>query len=346
MSSSSDNTIFNHIELDDYSANPKYLQVVDSIRQAVVDGHLKINDTLPSINELSFELAVSRDTIEKAYRKLKMDGIVGSIPGKGFFIKSVDVEKRLKIFLLFNKLSEHKKIIYDAIAETLGEKASIDFYIYNNDFSIFKKLITRHVGSYSHYVIIPHFIEGHEHAYQLIDSLPKDKLLLLDKLIPQVKGDYAAVYENFEKNIYEALEQALPQLSKYHSIRVIFPEHTYHSKEIIRGLERFSHQYAFNFSVIHDINTSSIEEGTAYINLMERDLVVLIERILAQKLVVGGDVGVISYNEIPLKKIILNGITTVSTDFFWMGKRAGQLILENSRDQVEVPFHLTIRNSL
>ena len=136
------------------------------------------------------------------------------------------------------------------------------------------------------------------------------------------------------------------QLSKYHSIRVIFPEHTYHSKEIIRGLERFSHQYAFNFSVMHDITTNSIEEGTVYINLMERDLVILIERILAKKLLVGGDVGVISYNEIPLKKIILNGITTVSTDFFWMGKRAGQLILENSRDQVEVPFHLTIRNSL
>ena len=130
--------------------------VADSIKQAVVDGHIKINDTIPSINELSFELAVSRDTIEKSYRKLKSDGILGSVPGKGFFIKSTDIEKQLKIFLLFNKLSEHKKIIYDSFAATLGDKAAIDFYIYNNDFSIFKKLLTRHVGMYSHYVIIPH----------------------------------------------------------------------------------------------------------------------------------------------------------------------------------------------
>jgi len=343
---SSDSSILHLIHLNDYSANPKYLQVADSIKQAVQDGYLKINDTLPSINELSFELAVSRDTIEKSYRKLKADGILGSIPGKGFFIKTIDLEKQLKIFLLFNKLSEHKKIIYDAFAEALGDKASIDFYIYNNDFSIFKKLIDRHVGAYSHYVIIPHFIEGHEHAYQLIDSLPKDKLLLLDKLIPQVKGQYAAVYENFERNIYEAMEQALPRLSKYHSIKLIFPEQTYYPKEITNGLKRFCDQYAFNFSMIHEIGTSAIENGSVYINVVERDLVTLIEKILEQKLLVGEEVGVISYNEIPLKKIILHGITTVSTDFHLMGKRAAQLILDNSRDHVEVPFHLTLRDSL
>jgi len=340
------NSILDHIHLNDYSANPKYLQVVDSIKQAVMNGHLKINDTLPSINELSFELAVSRDTIEKSYRKLKSDGILGSIPGKGFYIRSIAIEKQLKVFLLFNKLSEHKKIIYDAFSEALGDRASIDFYIYNNEFSIFKKLLTRQAGDYSHYVIIPHFIEGHERAYELIDSLPKEKLLLLDKLISHVKGNFAAVYENFERNIYEALEQALPQLSKYHSIKLIFPEHTYYPAEIVQGLKKFCHQYAFNFSLLHELRSKAIEKGAVYINVMERDLVLLIERILEQKLVIGQEVGVISYNEIPLKKIILNGITTVSTDFHWMGKKAGQLILENSRDQVEVPFHLTLRNSL
>ena len=94
----------------------------------------------------------------------------------------------------------------------------------------------------------------------MIDSLPKDRLLLLDKLIPQVKGEYAAVYENFEKNIYEAMEQALPQLSKYHTIKLIFPEHTYYPGEIVQGLRRFCHRYAFNFSLIHEVDKSSIEK--------------------------------------------------------------------------------------
>ena len=75
--SGSSNAILDHIQLNDYSANPKYLQVADSIRQAVLQGYLKINDTLHSINELSFDLAVSRDTIEKSYRQLKNEGILG-----------------------------------------------------------------------------------------------------------------------------------------------------------------------------------------------------------------------------------------------------------------------------
>jgi len=83
-----------------------------------------------------------------------------------------------------------------------------------------------------------------------------------------------------------------------------------------------------------------------YINLMEDDLVILIERLINMKLKLGKDVGVISYNETPLKKIILNGITTISTDFRRMGEMTAKLILENSKEHLEVPFHLTLRASL
>jgi hypothetical protein len=52
---------------------------------------------------------------------------------------------------------------------------------------------------------------------------------------------------------------------------------------------------------------------------MENDLVLLVEKIIETKLEVGKHVGVISYNETPSKKIILNGITTISTDFHFIG---------------------------
>ncbi len=57
-------------------------------------------------------------------------GIVSSIPGKGYFIAGSDIKKRIKIFLLFNKLSTHKKNIYDSFVSALGDNAAIDFYIY------------------------------------------------------------------------------------------------------------------------------------------------------------------------------------------------------------------------
>ena len=79
---------------------------------------------------------------------------------------------------------------------------------------------------------------------------------------------------------------------------------------------------------------------------MENDLVLLVEKIIETKLEVGKQVGVISYNETPLKKIILNGITTISTDFYLMGEKAAQLILQKSTQHVAAPFHLKLRASL
>ncbi len=340
------NSIFQHLFIDYYSATPKYLQLANSIIKSISEGKIKKDEILPSINELSFEFEISRDTAEKGYKHLKKIGILGSVPGKGYFVKNTAVKKQLKIFLLFNKLSPHKKIIYDAFVAAIGDMALIDFYIYNNDFDFFKRLIQDKQNDYTHYVIIPHFLEGGDNAHEIINTIPKDKLVLLDKLISNVTGEYAAVYENFEKDLYHALEQALPKLSNYHTIKMIVPAYTYHPQEIIKGFKRFCQQYAFSYKLVHNIANEPIKEGEAYINLMEDDLVTLIEKILATKMKVGKHVGVISYNETPLKKIILNGITTISTDFQMMGEKTAQVILENSTEHVEIPFYLTMRSSL
>jgi DNA-binding transcriptional regulator YhcF (GntR family) len=338
--------IFKHLNIDYYSATPKYLQLANCIIKAISEGVLKENDVLPSINELSFEFDISRDTAEKGYKHLKKTGVLGSVPGKGYFVKNTEMNQKLKVFLLFNKLSPHKKIIYDAFVASLGDMAAIDFYIYNNDFLFFKKLITEQKGDYTHYVIIPHFMEATENVSEIINTIPKDKLILLDKLLPGVTGTYAAVYEDFEEDIYNALVQANEQLSKYNTIKIIFPEYTYHPKEILEGFYRYCQQYAFNYKVVNDIGAEPIQKGEVFINLMENDLVILIERILAAGWKVGKDVGVISYNETSLKKIILDGITTISTDFQMMGEKAGQMILDQSAEHVAIPFYLTLRASL
>ncbi len=338
--------IFTIIRIDEYSATPKYLQLANSVLTGIEEGELKKDDLVPSINELSFELEISRDTVEKGYRYLKKKGVLGSVPGKGYFIQNTAVIPSLKIFLLFNKLSAHKKIIYDSFINTLGEQVSVDFYIYNNDYPLFKKLIQNRKDYYSHYVIIPHFLEGGENAHDIINTLPKEKLLLLDKKIPGITGEYAAAYENFGKDIYYALEEARDSLSKYHTLKIIFPSNTYHPDEILQGFYGFCQDYAFNEMVVNDISEEPVSAGEAYICLMEDDLVTLIEKILACQLVIGQQVGVISYNETPLKKIILNGITTISTDFQEMGALAARMILTGSKEQLEVPFYLHLRSSL
>ncbi len=334
------------IDISYYSATPKYLQLANAIIKAINEGKLKKDEPLPSLNELGDEFEIARATVEKSYKHLRNIGVIASVPGKGYFIKKAHLDNTLKILLLFNKLSPHKKIVYDAFVANIGETASIDFFIYNNDFSFFKKLLSSRIDDYTHYVILPHFMEGGGNVHEIINTIPKHKLILLDKLVPKVTGEFAAIYENFEKDIYSALEEAKDQLGKYHTLKIIFPEYTHFPKDIVKGFERFCGEYAFNCVIVRDLMEEPINSGEVFITLMEDDLVVLIERILSRPLQIGKEVGVISYNESPLKKLLLNGITTISTDFKLMGELSAKAILENSVVHQEIPFSIIMRASL
>lgn len=337
---------FKYIDISEYSATPKYLQVANAITKAIDEGDIKKGDSLPSLNELSYEFEISKEVAEKGYQHLSKIGILDSIPGKGYFIKTGEVEKHLKILILFNKLSHHKRIIYDAIVANLPESASIDFFIYNNDFTFFKKLLTTRIDQYSHYLVMPHFRDEGENIHEIINTIPKEKLIIVDRLIPKVSGSYAAIYQNFEKDIYTALEQAIPLLSKYHTIKIVCLKNAIFPKEIVKGFLNFCIQFAFDYVIVQSLDDFDINEGDVFITHMENDLVVLIEKLLTTSFQVGKDVGVISYNESPLKKIILNGITTISTDFQLMGERAANAILEGTTELEEMPFNLISRESL
>lgn len=335
------------IKINEYSKTPKYKQIVDSIISGIEMGKIGLQDRLPSVNRVLIDFDISRDTIVKAYDYLKGIGIVESMPGKGYFVISNEVRQKCKVCLLFNKLSTHKKIIYDTLAQTLGDQASIDFFIYNNDFRLFKNYVTSCMEeNFTHFVIIPHFLEGGEDAYQIINKIPKHKLILLDKNIEGITGDYGIVYQDFATDIYNALYEALPLLKKYKCLKIIFPDYSYHPKEILKGFKNFCQEYAFEYSIVSNIENGAINIGDAFINLMEDDLVTLIKRIKQKHYKVGEEIGIISYNETPLKEILLNGITVVSTDFENLGRKAGEMILEHRKERIRNPFYLVVRNSL
>jgi hypothetical protein len=331
------------IKIDEFSSTPKYRQLANSIIEGIQAGHIKEGDVLPSINEVSFAHYISRITVEKGYNYLKTLGIVESIRGKGFFICVGSVPVNFRIFLLFNKLSVHKKIIYDSFVASMGDAAGIDFYIYNNDFNLFKRIVTKRELDYSHIVIIPHFMEGDSIAVDFINSLPKEKLILVDKLLPGIQGSYGAVYENFERDILDALVQAKDALAKYQTINLVFPQSSYYPEGIVRGFEHFCREYAFEFSVVEHVEPQA---GAAYITVMEDDLISILDQIKQKDLKLGKDVGLISYNETPIKRLLFEGISTISTDFVKMGEMAADLVKSNDRTKIENPFSFIHRSSL
>lgn len=336
------------IDIKEESKVPKYQQIVDSVLSAIGSGRVGRGEKLPSVNSLLIEFDISRDTVVRAYDHLKASGIIESVPGKGYYIKNDRLTLKAKVFLLFNKLSAHKKIIYDAFSQRLGDKATIDFFIYENNYRHFKELLLNsRARDYTHYVIICHFEEGGDDLCPfLAETIPTEKLVVLDKKLPETCPGVATVYQDFEQDIYKALVELNPRLRKYRRLKMLRSERTYHPVEIKKGFIRFCGEFAYDFGVVDQIENEILEPGTAYINLKEDDLVTLLKKISASGLKLGQEVGIISYNDTPVKEILRDGITVISTDFENLGKQAADLVLGHEKKSLANPFYVISRNSL
>jgi GntR family transcriptional regulator len=66
---------------------PKYLRVLNTVRERIENGTYPPGTSLPSENTLSKEFAVARPTVLKAIGILRQDGWIESQQGKGHFVR-------------------------------------------------------------------------------------------------------------------------------------------------------------------------------------------------------------------------------------------------------------------
>lgn len=323
------------------------MQIVDSIADAIRRGNLKKGERLFSINEFSNEFFLSRDTVQKAYNILHQKGIITSVKGKGYYIKEINLHVSYKVLLLLSRLSNYKKDIYNAFIQTLGDDATVDIKIHHFNTQILKNLVDNHLSEYNYFVVMPHFYDDPEEAMRIIKTIPQDQLLILDKNIPHSDLTCPAVYQDFEHDIVDALEQGLDLLSKYNKLYLLYPKVICYSPEIVRGFRNFCMQNNYKYEILSEINErTQVRAGEAYIVIEENDLANLIKKSRENGLKIGKNLGIISYNDSPLKEILLDGITVMSTDHVQMGRTAARLILENRKEKIRNPFGLIRRKSL
>ncbi|AWA31391.1 transcriptional regulator [Flavobacterium magnum] len=320
---------------------PKYRQIIGSIEKAIEESRLPRGVKLPSVNKISMEFSLSRDTVLLAYEELKKRGIVFAIPGKGYYVKSTEVAIEQKIFLLFDELNSFKEDLYNAFLANIGSKARVDIFFHHFNINVFRKLVDDANGNYTRYVIMPTNLSL---AADVIKTLPVDEVFILDQTNSELEA-YPSVHQNFAKDIYDALLQGRQRLQMYRKMILIFPgfREPLGMKE---GFLKFCSDYQFEFEVIPEFDQRAISNGEVYIIPNDRDLVRVIEKSNAMGLVLGTDFGIISYNETPLKKIVANGITTISTDFIAMGRIMAQMVAESRKTQIQNQSALIMRRSL
>lgn len=326
---------------------PIYLQIVDAITDAIRRGNYRKGERIYSINELSNEYFLARDTVQKAYNILHEKGVITSVKGKGYFVNEIDISPSFRVLLLLSKISNYKRQIYNSFIQTLGEKARVDIKIHHCNTVLLKEFLENYLGEYDYFVIMPHFYDDPEGALKLIRTIPTDKLVILDKNLPYGDVRCATVYQDFQNDIIAALEQGTDLLSKYEKLYLVDPRIGSHSPEIVNGFRNFCIQNSFRNEVIPAIDHKTpIHAKEAYIVIEENDLCNLIVKAREAGMKIGKNLGIISYNDSPLKEILLGGITVITTDHARMGETAARLILDNSREKIRNPFNMIRRKSL
>ncbi len=106
------------LKLDLRSRTPIYEQLVDKLKDMIINHVMHPDEQLPSVRELALELAINPNTIQKAFRELESQGYIYSLQGKGSFVMprvNVDNSKRRA-----SLMQELKKLINELLFLGLG----------------------------------------------------------------------------------------------------------------------------------------------------------------------------------------------------------------------------------
>ncbi|WP_298763456.1 GntR family transcriptional regulator [uncultured Polaribacter sp.] len=342
------------IKVDTTSMVPKYMQIIDSIINNITTGNIKIGDKIPSINKLSKDFYLSRDTVERAYSVLKKQKVLVSVHGKGTYVAQNQITFKPNILFLVNKLSLFKMEVYNAFVKEVGDNFHVDLHSYHCDESLFLELINKHKTAYNYYAIIPHFRTDNllhktstDKVLKAINELPKDNLVILDNKETEISGDFIEVTQDFEQDIIAALQIGIDKVSKYKKIHLVYPKATFYPypSKILTGFKKFCVQNNFEFEILEEItDQTEINNNSLFITIEDDDLVKIVNKVKRSSFTLGKEIGVISYNDNPLKQLL--GITVITTNFLSMGKEAAQLILQKKKEKIKIPVNFIDRASL
>jgi len=103
------------ITIDYKSHRSIYLQIIDSIKELIVRGVWPADYKLPSVRELSRELTVNPNTIQKAFRELEREGYTYTVAGRGTFVaarEEVRVDEDKVQDILARIVLDYKQLLF------------------------------------------------------------------------------------------------------------------------------------------------------------------------------------------------------------------------------------------
>jgi DNA-binding LacI/PurR family transcriptional regulator len=113
-----------------------------------------------------------------------------------------------------------------------------------------------------------------------------------------------------------------------------------------KGFQEFCIDSGLNHRIIPNIRSATPAKGDLYLVVSDEDLIELIRTCIKKRWKLGRDIGIISYDETPLKSILAGGITVITTDFKKMGVTASDMVKGKITGKTSNPCRIIRRKSL
>lgn len=330
------NSIDKIMKLKFNNRETKVQQLADYIESAISRQSLKIGDKLPSINELSTEHGVSRDTVFKSLMKLKERGLIDSIHGKNYFVSN----QSSNILLLLDRYSPFKEELYNSLVNRLPDNYKTDLWFHQYNKHLFDTILDESIGRYSKYIVMNY---NNEILSPKLSEIPRDKLLLID-FGNFDKKEYSYICQNFDEQLYSALESIKDDLTKYNKLIFILNINHPHPQSSRDFFVKFCRDNSLNYETLNEV-PYSIEKGCCYIIIKQIDVVETIKNAKHDKMEMGIDFGVIAYNENPFYEIIGEGVSSIGINWKDMGMLAAEFITTGKKTQTYLNTIINKRKS-
>ncbi len=232
---------------------PIYRQLMDNIKQKIVNGELKVGDRLPSERDMAEKYGINRMTVRNAIKKMEAEGTLISKRGSGTYVSAQpSIESKLEMAntghlslsaqirqkgmkstrktLLLRKLHPSGEIqdcfpnesyVYEITRLSLINDEPYALQIVNIPFSKFKDADRFNFETFSLYEYMDD--QGHRPTtmitYLRIDSLPKEFLSIMN--IKDNQKVFHFDYYGFDQNhelVEFTLSYHLPKYTSFHYI--------------------------------------------------------------------------------------------------------------------------------
>ncbi|MBR4906100.1 MAG: GntR family transcriptional regulator [Clostridia bacterium] len=100
--------------IDKLSRTPIYEQLIAQFEYGILSGEIAPDGKLPSVRELSQELCVNPNTLQRAYAEIERRGLCYSVPGSGRYLtKDAILHLRSEAERRINEFAELAAVLRD-----------------------------------------------------------------------------------------------------------------------------------------------------------------------------------------------------------------------------------------